>query len=155
MILLDDPEDYSAVMLSAWGANFLLLLFVGSSVYVGGGVYVNVRRHGAALGPEALPHQAFWRSVAGLVLDGVSYSKPLVASGVHQLRARVSGRQGAPSGDSSGGGGGGGGGSAGGLEDILFSVGEFGDMRGDNTFVGSGGGGNELEEDEAEGGILE
>jgi hypothetical protein len=133
MILLDDPEDYSAVMLSAWGANFLLLLFVGSSVYVGGGVYVNVRRHGAALGPEALPHQAFWRSVAGLVLDGVSYSKPLVASGVHQLRARVSGRQGAPSGDSSGG----------------------GDMRGDNTFVGSGGGGNELEEDEAEGGILE
>ena len=40
-------------------------------IYVAGGVYYNHRTHGVA----RLPHPEFWRNIAGLVKDGVIFSR--------------------------------------------------------------------------------
>lgn len=60
-----------------FGTLVLVLFFVGGAMYAGGGWYYNHRTKGYA-GTEALPHIEFWRTVPGLVKDGVQYSKALV-----------------------------------------------------------------------------
>lgn len=58
-----------------WGWPFVYLVVVAALLYVGGGLIYNSKRRGAKLGVEALPHRAFWASVASLVLDGVAFAR--------------------------------------------------------------------------------
>ena len=54
----------------AWGAHFLLVLFLAVGVYVGGGWIHGTKVRGRR-GREALPQYEMWLMVAGLVGDGI------------------------------------------------------------------------------------
>ena len=58
-----------------WGWTFILLLFLGSGLYAGGGIAYTVQTTGATPGLEALPHQEHWQNLHALVQDGVAFSK--------------------------------------------------------------------------------
>ena len=52
---------------------FLIFFFLGSGMYVGGGVYYNTKTKGA-VGMQSLPHLEFWSTMPGLVKDGLTFS---------------------------------------------------------------------------------
>eukprot|EP01043_Picozoa_sp_COSAG02_P016780 COSAG02_NODE_745_length_17738_cov_18.178241_7_plen_306_part_00 len=58
-----------------WGQSFLTVLLLVVLCYVVGGVVYNVKRSGARIGMEALPHRAFWLEVFSLVRDGVAFAR--------------------------------------------------------------------------------
>ena len=55
---------------SDWGWTFLLMLLVGSVLYVSGGVAYNHKALGKPIDIEALPNRNFWITAYGLVVDG-------------------------------------------------------------------------------------
>jgi hypothetical protein len=57
-----------------WGMLFLILFFLGTTMYVGGGIYYNMKTKGAE-GVQAMPHLDFWAQMPGLVKDGVTFTK--------------------------------------------------------------------------------
>lgn len=59
---------------SAWGATFLLALFVCTTLYLSAGVAHSVKIKGQQLGPRSLPHREYWLQLAGLVRDGAVWS---------------------------------------------------------------------------------
>lgn len=59
---------------SAWGATFLLVVFVCSMLYLSAGVVYNVKVKGQPLGSGSLPHKENWLQVTGLVRDGAVWS---------------------------------------------------------------------------------
>eukprot|EP01043_Picozoa_sp_COSAG02_P056053 COSAG02_NODE_6590_length_3473_cov_2.408000_6_plen_341_part_00 len=83
-----------------WGTPFLVVLFLGSALYLGGGALYLKKKHGAA-GKDLLPHRRKWQHVHGLVLDGCSFargggkaagapsSQPLLAHGGKAVRSDV------------------------------------------------------------------
>jgi hypothetical protein len=58
-----------------WGQSFLTVLLLVVLCYVVGGVVYNVKRSGARIGMEALPHRAFWLEAFSLVRDGVAFAR--------------------------------------------------------------------------------
>eukprot|EP01046_Picozoa_sp_COSAG06_P002878 COSAG06_NODE_105_length_23834_cov_15.256710_9_plen_349_part_00 len=54
-----------------WGTPFLFVLFLGTTLYLGGGAIYLKQKHGAS-GKDLLPHRRKWQHVHGLVLDGVA-----------------------------------------------------------------------------------
>lgn len=54
-----------------WGTPFLVVLFLGSTLYLGGGA-LYLKKQGAT-GKDMLPHRRKWQHVHGLVLDGVAF----------------------------------------------------------------------------------
>ena len=61
---------------SSWGSAFLLLLFLCSTVYVGGGIWLGGRNGVTGTpGLAAHPHAAAWKELAGLVADGVHWAR--------------------------------------------------------------------------------
>ena len=57
-----------------WGTPFLMVLFLGGALYVGGGALYLKKKHGAA-GKDLLPHRRKWQHIHGLVLDGISFAR--------------------------------------------------------------------------------
>lgn len=62
-------------MMVGWGGALLIALVVGGLAYVGGGVAVGVKSTGAAPGLAVHPHRKIWAELAGLVRDGVVFSR--------------------------------------------------------------------------------
>ena len=64
---------------SSFGWNFIVILAVCSTVYVGGGIAYNHKVKGETLAYEnarqLLPHMEYWQALGGLVSDGMSFSK--------------------------------------------------------------------------------
>lgn len=58
-----------------WGFAFLITFMVGCFLYMSGGIYWNVKLHGVRPELRAHPHFAQWAQIAGLVQDGVQYSR--------------------------------------------------------------------------------
>jgi hypothetical protein len=63
---------------SNWGEGFLLLVALGGTLYLGGGVALAAKSRGAALRLGSHPHAPRWVEVHGLCLDGVGYARGLV-----------------------------------------------------------------------------
>ena len=62
-------------------ASFFLWCTFGFVVYLAVGTAYGVRVGGKVLGPEAVPHIEFWRSVPGLVTEGMNFAKHKVSGG--------------------------------------------------------------------------
>ena len=64
---------------SSFGWNFIIFFAVCSTVYVGGGIAYNHKVKGERLAYEnarqLFPHVEHWQALAGLVGDGISFSK--------------------------------------------------------------------------------
>ena len=60
---------------AAWGVTFIAGLVLGGGAYVGVGVALGARAGRGQLAPSSHPHYPSWVSVAGLVADGVAYSR--------------------------------------------------------------------------------
>ena len=58
-----------------WGRDFLLFALLSAGLYVSGGVTLAVRRSGADVAVRSHPHHGQWREVAGLVSDGVAFTR--------------------------------------------------------------------------------
>ena len=63
---------------TAWGLTFLITLSVGCMLYVAGGVVWSVKLHGARPELQSHPHFAQFGQVAGLVHDGIQFSRAQV-----------------------------------------------------------------------------
>ena len=61
---------YEITCESEWGWTFLIALFIGSVLYVTGGVAYSHKALGQPIGIKALPHRNFWITAYGLVVDG-------------------------------------------------------------------------------------
>jgi hypothetical protein len=57
-----------------WGTPFLVVLFLGSALYLGGGALYLKKKHGAA-GKDLVPHRRKWQHFHGLVLDGFAFAR--------------------------------------------------------------------------------
>lgn len=57
-----------------WGTPFLVVLFLGTALYLGGGAVYLKKKHGAT-GKELLPHRRKWQHVYGLVQDGICFAR--------------------------------------------------------------------------------
>jgi hypothetical protein len=71
--LVGGPGNLGMALLppdSAWGSSFLLLLVLGGTAYVGGGVLLGRRVSGKYTGLAAHPHFQRWMELKGLVTDG-------------------------------------------------------------------------------------
>jgi hypothetical protein len=64
---------------SSFGWSFSIVFAVCSTVYIGGGIAYNHKVKGERLAAEnvrqLLPHVEHWKGLAGLVSDGMSFSK--------------------------------------------------------------------------------
>lgn len=83
---------------SNWGWYLVGALLAATASYVGCGYIYNTRSKGMAHGAAALPHRHFWLDVAGLVQDGIQYSRERLNGTTH------SGRSGGRSGSTASGG---------------------------------------------------
>lgn len=61
-------------ILSEWGAQVLVFVFVVAGAYFGGGGVYRFHKLGAR-GADLLPHKAFWAELRGLVEDGVAFAQ--------------------------------------------------------------------------------
>jgi len=57
------------------GSWFLIFFFVTVVVYVVAGFIVNVKVRGVSPGVDAVPNAELWKSVPGLVVDGIVFTK--------------------------------------------------------------------------------
>jgi hypothetical protein len=64
---------------SNWAAVLLLLLGIGSCVYVSGGVALAAKTEGRPWRLSSHPHHTLWVELHGLVLDGVAYARAVAA----------------------------------------------------------------------------
>ena len=62
-------------------ASFFLGCSLAFVVYLAVGTAYGVKVQGKVLGPEAVPHIELWRSVPGLVTEGVNFAKHKVSGG--------------------------------------------------------------------------
>jgi len=62
-----------------WGRDVIVMVLITAAAYLGLGTAYSVRVKEARLDVRALPNYAFWRSVPGLVSDGVAMSRRVVA----------------------------------------------------------------------------
>eukprot|EP01043_Picozoa_sp_COSAG02_P004978 COSAG02_NODE_132_length_34701_cov_707.955234_14_plen_318_part_00 len=56
-----------------WGTPFLIVLFLGTTAYLGGGALYNKKQ--GARGKDLLPHRAKWQNIYALVLDGLAFAR--------------------------------------------------------------------------------
>jgi len=66
------PTGRASVM--SGGSIFLIILFVVAASYVVGFVAYNYAVKKTQPGPDLLPHLEFWKSVPGLVQDGITFT---------------------------------------------------------------------------------
>ena len=59
---------------STWGLSLLLFLFIGGTLYAGGGLAYNVKSKGAPVAKESLPQYELWIALYGLTLDGCAFT---------------------------------------------------------------------------------
>lgn len=74
-----DAFDNDIAAAGTFGVVVLVLFFVGGAMYAGGGWFYNHRTKGYG-GSEALPHIEFWRTIPGLVADGVTFTRQTVSA---------------------------------------------------------------------------
>ena len=69
----------SATYCSTWGLPFVVVMMLGSAIYVGGFVAYAHGANGTPLGVEALPHCDHWLALHSLVVDGVAFTRARLA----------------------------------------------------------------------------
>jgi len=67
------PSDDSSKGLST-GGLFLILFSVAVIMYIGGGLYYNIKHKSMPQTMESFPHIEYWRELPGLVKDGCQFS---------------------------------------------------------------------------------